>query len=136
MKVPAKSISSAALAKLTTYAFPGNIRELKNLLERALILGQSPEIQPEDIPLQGPVIQAQPIPTEITVEALATHLPKHLDLRETMAQLERALIVRSLALASGVQAEAARHLGLSRSDLGYKVSKYGLSGEPAEPLPN
>lgn len=136
MKVPAKPISSAALAKLTTYTFPGNIRELKNLLERALILGQNPELQPEDFPLQSPMMISQPLPMDLSVEEIAAHLPKHLDLRETMAQLERALIIRSLTLARGVQAEAARHLGLSRSDLGYKVSKYGLAGEPSEPLPN
>jgi two-component system response regulator PilR (NtrC family) len=136
MKVPAKPICAAALAKLSTYAFPGNIRELKNLLERALILGQSPELQPEDFLLPTTAAPAQAVPADLTVEALATHLPKHLDLRETMGQLERALILRSLSLANGVQAEAARHLGLSRSDLGYKVSKYGLAGDGAESLLN
>jgi DNA-binding NtrC family response regulator len=127
MKVPAKPISGAAVAKLTNYSFPGNIRELKNLLERALILGQDAELQPEDFFLQPPASIASAPGMEITVESLAAHLPKRLDLRKTMAQLERALIVRSLDFAKGTQAEAARYLGLSRSDLGYKIGKYGLA---------
>ncbi len=132
MKVPARSISAAALAKLTNYAFPGNVRELKNLLERALILGQDDELQPDDFPFRAPLTIA-PLPgVELPVEALAEQLPKHLDLRDTMNRLEKALIVRSLELAKGVQAEAARRLGLSRSDLGYKVGKYGLIGAPGE----
>ena len=132
MKVPARPISAAALAKLTNYAFPGNVRELKNLLERALILGQDQELQPDDFPFRAPLTIASLPGVELPVEALAEQLPKHLDLRDTMNRLEKALIVRSLELAKGVQAEAARRLGLSRSDLGYKVGKYGLIGAPGE----
>ena len=132
MKVPARPISAAALEKLSNYDFPGNVRELKNLLERALILGQDRELQPDDFPFRAPIAIASPTGAEISVEALAAQLPKQLDLRDTMTRLERALIVRSLELAKGVQAEAARRLGLSRSDLGYKVGKYGLNGNPSE----
>jgi two-component system response regulator PilR (NtrC family) len=128
MKVPPRPISAAALEKLTRYSFPGNVRELKNLLERALILGSGAELQPEDFFL--PQNSAPPLHAtdELSAEALAMRLPRQLNLRETLASLERALIVRSLELSAGVQAEAARSLGLSRSDLGYKVGKYGLLG--------
>src|SRR6516225_2493225 len=51
MKVTPRPISDEALAKLKTYGFPGNIRELRNLLERALILGQQQQLQPEDFHL-------------------------------------------------------------------------------------
>lgn len=132
MKVPPRPISAAALEKLTGYSFPGNVRELKNLLERALILGQSPELQPEDFFLRPPEAAAGPAAEQFTIEALAAQLPGQLNLRETMTQLERALIVRSLDQAKGVQAEAARYLGLSRSDLGYKVGKYGLLAASGE----
>jgi two-component system response regulator PilR (NtrC family) len=128
MKVPARPLSEAALAKLRTYPFPGNVRELKNLLERALILGRGPELAPEDFLLQPSAVIASSAAEEATPEALAGQLPKHLDLRKTMAEIERALIVRSLDLANGVQAEAARYLGVSRRDLGYKISKYHLLG--------
>jgi DNA-binding NtrC family response regulator len=131
IKVPGRPLSAAALEKLTGYTFPGNVRELRNLLERALILGQSAELEPDDFPLQLPALATRAMGTDLNVEALAMQLPKHLDLRETVTRLERVLIQRSLDLANGVQAEAARHLGLSRSDLGYKVGKYGLAGTSA-----
>ena len=128
MKVPRRPISSEALAKLKTYAFPGNIRELRNLLERALILGQHAELQPEDFHLKAAPVPAQKPGTEFTIEQLAQMLPKHVDLREVMARFERALLERALETANGVQAEAARHLEISRSDLGYKIAKYALTG--------
>lgn len=126
MKVAARPISATALTKLVGYSFPGNVRELKNLLERALILGQGPELQAEDFFLPAAAATAPQVKGTFTAEALAEQLPEQLDLRQTMTRIERALLIRSLDLAQGVQAEAARRLGLSRSDLGYKVGKFGL----------
>jgi DNA-binding NtrC family response regulator len=94
------------------------------LLERALILGRDLELQPEDFPLQPGVAPANRPGAEVTAEQLAAQLPEQLDLREMLAKLERSLIERAINSSGGVQAEAARRLGLSRSDLGYKVSKY------------
>lgn len=130
VKVPPRFLSDAALSKLRTYSFPGNIRELRNLLERALILSQNADLQPEDILMETRMGAVPPRDAELPIEQLAEHLPKHLNLRDTLATLERSLIARALGLSNGVQAEAARHLELSRSDLGYKVSKYGLIGAP------
>ena len=127
IKVPNKPVSHAALSKLSGYAFPGNIRELRNLLERALILGQGSDLQPEDFPLQAPMLHLNPQTNDLTIEQLVTHLPQHLDLRDALTRLERNLIVRALESSGGVQAEAARRLSLSRSDLGYKVNKYALN---------
>jgi DNA-binding NtrC family response regulator len=127
MKVPSKRLSEDALKRLRSYSFPGNIRELANLLERALILGQKDELQVEDFPLQH---GAQPLASasseSSSVEQLAAQLPEQLDLRDTLGRMERYLIERAIGASSGVQAEAARRLGLSRSDLGYKVSKYSI----------
>ena len=132
MKVAARPISPAALEQLAGYSFPGNVRELKNLLERALILAQGSELQPQDFLFQSPSRSAAPAEESVTPGALAALLPKQLDLRKTVTEIERALIVRSLHLANGVQAEAARYLGVSRSDLGYKIGRYGLLGPQAE----
>jgi transcriptional regulator with GAF, ATPase, and Fis domain len=128
IKVPARVVSPAALKNLKAYAFPGNVRELRNLLERALILGQQPELQPGDFLLQPAPTIAQVREAELDVEQLAALLPRQLDLRETLARIERSLIERALSLTNGVQAEAARCLEISRSDLGYKVGKYSLIG--------
>jgi len=59
--------------------------------------------------------------------SLSDVLPEVNDLRSFLAEAEKALIVRTLKSTHGAQAEAARRLGISRSDLGYKVSKYGIS---------
>ena len=130
MKVRPRPISTAALAKLRIYAFPGNIRELRNLLERALILSQHPELQPEDFHLQASAAVARLGEGELTVEQLAAQLPKRLDLHDVMGRFERSLLERALEMTNGVQAEAARYLEISRSDLGYKVAKYALSTVP------
>jgi transcriptional regulator with GAF, ATPase, and Fis domain len=126
MKVRSKPLSRGALKKLGEYSFPGNIRELANLLERALILGQHAELQPEDFPFQPAPSSSSPTHVELTIEQLAAQLPEQLDLRDLLARLEKALIARAIDSSSGVQAEAARRLGVSRSDLGYKVSKYSI----------
>ena len=126
MKVPTRQLSQDSLKKLRSYAFPGNIRELANLLERALILGKHVQLEPEDFPLQPGSIPSNPTGRESTIEQLAAQLPEQMDLRELLAKLERLLIDRAINSSNGVQAEAARRLGLSRSDLGYKVSRYSI----------
>jgi transcriptional regulator with GAF, ATPase, and Fis domain len=126
MKIPSKPLSPASLKKLIAYRFPGNIRELANLLERALILGEHAELQPEDFPFQPVALASNPLRPDLTIEELAAQLPEQLDLRELLTALEKNLITRAIKTSGGVQAEAARRLGLSRSDLGYKVSKYSI----------
>jgi len=129
MKVTQRPLSQAAIIKLSQYSFPGNIRELRNLLERAHILGQDPELQPEDFPLNTSPVNVSTGETELSAGQLAQRLPQHLDLRDVLGKIEIALIERALLATAGVQAEAARRLNLSRSDLGYKVSKYALGNK-------
>jgi DNA-binding NtrC family response regulator len=134
MKMQRRSVSRAALEKLTAYSFPGNIRELRNLLERALILSQHDELQPDDFLLQPSLCPPDATtPREWSVESSASQFPERFNLRDTLASLERCLMERALKMANGVQAEAARHLALSRSDFGYKMSKYALAGTQRPP---
>ncbi len=129
MKVPCKPLSRDVLKKLDSYNFPGNVRELGNLLERALILGQNPELQPADFPLPSVTLSPKSSNNELRIEELTSQFPEQLDLRETLARLERNLIARAIDLSGGVQAEAARRLGLSRSDFGYKYGKFSKNGK-------
>jgi DNA-binding NtrC family response regulator len=59
--------------------------------------------------------------------SLAAGLPEVDDLRDFLARAGKTLILKGLKATNGTQAEAARRLGISRSDLGYKIAKYGIS---------
>lgn len=126
LKLPPRRVNDAAVAKLQSYSYPGNVRELRNLIERAYVLASGPEIGPGDFFLgdEAPALSAG--------NAMLDNLPRSIDLRETLNELERRLIVRALSEAQGVQAEAARQLGLSRSDMTYKLKKFGLTAPTSE----
>jgi DNA-binding NtrC family response regulator len=126
LKMEVKTFSPDALAKLSAYSFPGNVRELRNLVERATILTRSEEIRAVDLPDLGGEGNDAGSGTGSLEQWLAS-LGERPDLRETLVDVERRLVQRALSAASGVQAEAARRLGLSRSDLSYKIKKLGLS---------
>jgi DNA-binding NtrC family response regulator len=127
LKVPMRRISSAAMAKLRRYDFPGNIRELRNLIERALILSTAPELGPNDFffsrsddrtPADGDGVQSW-----------IDSLPPAVSLRAFLEEIEKGLILRALKSSQGIQAEAARQLELSRSDLAYKLGKYEIKAD-------
>jgi DNA-binding NtrC family response regulator len=129
LKLPRRTLTPRALEKLKSYDFPGNARELRNLIERASILSAGSELDADNFPVpfgSGP-IQESGRPPGAKSASLADVLPEVNDLRNFLAEAEIALIRRTLKLTDGAQAEAARRLGISRSDLGYKISKYGIS---------
>ena len=129
LKVPLRRIGADAIRTLLSYDFPGNIRELRNLVERACILSTADEITSENFPVAGAPPAAR-TPTgrtsPITPNEVAEMMPETLDLREFFASLEKALIERALSATGGAQAQAARRLGLSRSDVSYKLGKHNI----------
>jgi DNA-binding NtrC family response regulator len=128
LKVPVRRLSADAMRTLAAYDFPGNIRELRNLIERACILSVGDEITAENFPMAASSVRGDH--TGATGPAdLAELVPKNLDLRTFLGDLEKALIQRALTASAGAQAEAARTLGLSRSDLSYKLSKFGIRNQ-------
>ena len=130
LKVRPKRMSQEALQKITNYTFPGNIRELRNLLERAHILGRREEIAADELPAEVSGSAAGASQSTEMRDWFRT-LPASIDLRELLTAFEKGLIERALEQANGVQAEAARMLGVSRSDIGYKVAKYAI-GRPVD----
>lgn len=104
-----KSLSSAALAALRAYPFPGNVRELKNVIERAAYRSTTTEIQPADLGLSAPDDLAAPSGS----------------FAERTTQFARRLIRDALAHADGNQAAAARSLGLSYHQFRYHLKKTG-----------
>lgn len=126
LKVPKHELSQTALEHLRRYAFPGNIRELRNLIERACILSGSAVIGPESFPIAADAESGQSGASHNWIDLV----PDTLDLREFLSEAEKKLIERTLKETQGAQAETARRLGLSRSHLAYKISKYGLKPAP------
>jgi DNA-binding NtrC family response regulator len=129
LKLPRRRLSREALAKLQRYDFPGNVRELRNLIERAAILSVTDPIGEESFPL--PLVSGSS--GEIDDRSLQAQsnswvdlLPQVDDLRNFLTGVEKEIILRTLKSTGGAQAEAARRLGLSRSDLGYKLAKLGI----------
>jgi two-component system, NtrC family, response regulator AtoC len=92
-------ISDEALGRLSTYDWPGNVRELANVIERAVVLGQGPEIAPHDLPAR--IVAAQ---SESRSDGVSY--------RESMDAYRRQLVMRALAQTQGNRAAAARALGL------------------------
>ncbi len=135
LKLPKRRLSAQALMRLQAYEFPGNIRELRNLIERAVILSTGEEISAEHFPLRaGAAASAES--GENGREGVMSFswiesLPPSFDLRGFLSTVEKTLIERTLQSTRGAQAEAARRLGLSRSDLSYKLLKYELRKETA-----
>jgi DNA-binding NtrC family response regulator len=108
-----------------SYSFPGNIRELRNLLERACILSNQSEIDWIDLP-EPTAAQAATSRNDSVPSITALSLPEEFHLRSTLATWERSVIEQMLLKTKGAKAEAARRLGLSKSDLSYKLVKYGI----------
>ena len=104
------TLSSKALEALQSYHFPGNVRELGNLLERAVLLCNDPEILADGLNLQNN-------PNEKAISG---------KLKDSVGGLEVDLIKRTLDEAGGNQSECARRLGISERVLRYKLQKYHL----------
>jgi len=124
LKLPRRRLSDDAIRLLKDYDFPGNVRELNNVVERACILVGTDEIGPEAFANLERTRDRSRTTGLDAQEAWIESLPDNVDLRAMLGSLEKKLIERALASANGAQAEAARRLGLSRSDLSYKLGKY------------
>jgi two-component system response regulator PilR (NtrC family) len=115
--------SDAALAKLTEYRFPGNVRELENAIERAVALARSGRIEVADLP---PTVVA---PVQPARDARVT--AQGVDLGALMVEYERGWLSDALQASGGVKKKAARLLGISFRSFRYRCDKLGLdSSEP------
>ena len=129
LKLPQRRITETATQQLEQYRFPGNLRELRNLIERAYILSNRTEISEEDFPVAQVMHAAASASGNGHKVLPACSTPANydsFDLTALLEQTERELIVRTLTATGGAQAEAARRMGLSRSALAYKLNKYGI----------
>jgi len=115
-----KRLSAGAAAKLLAYPWPGNIRELRNVVERAAFLGRGGMVGPDEIDLPGSTTVAA------DEEDASTDLPG------AVTRLERRMIERALVAEAGNRTRAARRLGIQRQLLYAKIERYGLGGNDPE----
>jgi DNA-binding NtrC family response regulator len=104
-------------AMLRDYEWPGNIRELRNTLERSVLLSENEWIRAEDLSLHGLDGKGPP------KEADRIRLP---DGGIPLVEMEKKLILDALEKANWVQKEAAQYLGVSRRVMHYKIQKFGI----------
>ncbi|MBN1976533.1 MAG: sigma-54-dependent Fis family transcriptional regulator [Anaerolineae bacterium] len=116
-------VSREALAQMKRYHWPGNIRELRNVIERGLVLCDGREIQLGYLPAElcdGAI-------TPGGLRAPYADLSEGVSLEDMVSRLERRLIEEALSKTQGNQTEAAELLAISRDQLRYRMEKYGLS---------
>jgi DNA-binding NtrC family response regulator len=122
-KISTVGFSDEALVALQQYSYPGNVRELEHIVERALLQAQSRLILPEHLQLRR--IDKK---NANWIEGL-TELPLH----DSIAEWERFRISRALEESAGNKAEAARRLGIHRRLLYEKLKKFGMIKDDEEP---
>ncbi|OGQ78964.1 MAG: Fis family transcriptional regulator [Deltaproteobacteria bacterium RIFCSPLOWO2_12_FULL_60_19] len=106
-------ITAEAREKLLAYQWPGNVRELANVIERAIVLGQGPEIAVRDLP-------------DTLIAAEQKGSPQGLGYHEAIEAHRRELVVAALAEAQGNRAAAAKALGLHRTHLMKLIKSLGI----------
>jgi DNA-binding NtrC family response regulator len=111
------AIAPDAMERMLAYSWPGNVRELRNCIERAMIMAEGDIIRTEDLPLR---FTSVPTPTV---------RPDGQDLDARLAERERQWITEALREVHGVQAHAAKLLGITERSLWYRVKKLGLDVE-------
>jgi two-component system response regulator PilR (NtrC family) len=125
-----RAVSPEALTVLERYHWPGNIRELENIIERAIVLGSGDTLTPDQLPRD--LTRPRGLP-EVAVDLP----PTGLDLETTLERIEQQYIEAALDRTAGVQTHAAELLGLSFRQFRYKLQKYAprLSRPTRPPLP-
>jgi two-component system response regulator PilR (NtrC family) len=115
----ASKLSPEAMRRLESYEFPGNVRELENIIERAVALSSSALIGMSDLPeVKSPRITTPQPPSALPAEGV--------DLDQLVSDYERTWVLRALEQTGGVRKRAAALLGISFRSLRYRLEKLGL----------
>jgi two-component system response regulator AtoC len=113
------AVTSEAASILERYAWPGNIRELSNVIERAVIMTFGNKLRPESLPAQ--VVRAE----EARLTSFSP-VPFQNDLRDILKTTEKEMLQAALERNQGNRSKTAKDLGMSRRALLYKIAGYGL----------
>lgn len=112
-----QGLTREALDQLMKYDFPGNVRELENIIERAVVLCRGDYIASEDLPVQLKTIPEKSVLDPYNLEA---------DYEEKMHTFEKEMVLKALELNAGNQSAAARTLGITERHLRSRLEKLGL----------
>jgi len=114
--IAVEGIAKPALKLLLNYTWPGNVRQLESVIERAVLMAEGSIIQPEDLPAEIGSLAAQGgvVPFELPPEGI------------NFEEMEKALIIKAMERADWVIGKAAPILGLSYKTLQYRLEKYGI----------
>jgi two-component system response regulator PilR (NtrC family) len=113
-----EGVSEQAMSKLMAYRYPGNVRELENVIERAVALSRTSLIEVGSLPPTLIEVPEPRLPTRIS--------PEGVDLEEFLSSYERALLTEALRMAGGVKKRAAQLLKISFRSFRYRLEKLGL----------
>jgi two-component system, NtrC family, response regulator PilR len=119
-----RGMTADALRALDRHAFPGNVRELENVIERAVALASARSIGLGDLPAEISGLSASPAPL------LADLPPEGCDLEGVLGEVERRLILQALGRTGGVRKAAAKLLGVTFRSLRYRLAKHSLDEGP------
>jgi transcriptional regulator with PAS, ATPase and Fis domain len=111
-------ISSVALQMLMAFAWPGNIRELKNTIESAAVIAENGYIEPAQLPSK--------IAGGLGPGAVDYKLPSSLSLDDRLQEIERSIIVEALTKTGGVQTRATELLGINQRSLWHRIKKLNI----------
>ncbi len=132
-----RTFTPDALRAIEAHPFPGNVRELENVIERAIALASGPSIGLGDLPptVSGLSGRAAPMFAELPPEGCA--------LDDVLSEVERRLIVQALDRSGGIRTSAAKILGVTFRSLRYRLAKHALVAEdetsedrPSMPMPD
>ncbi len=122
-----KSLSREAVLMLMDYGYPGNVRELENIIERGVALADDNIIDLDSLPQEIQMTAEQPVsPAALPADGI--------DLDSLMEKYERELIETALARSGGNRTKAARILGISFRSLRYRLKKFGPDDVDPEPV--
>jgi two-component system response regulator PilR (NtrC family) len=123
-------ISDEALATLKSYDYPGNVRELENIIERTVALESGATILPESLPPFVNTVSGRKVASshEIIVGE------DGIDLEKIMGQIEKEILIKAIHQANGVKKKAAKLLNITFRSMRYRIEKYSLGSVGDEEL--
>lgn len=117
-----QSISAEAMEQLKLYDYPGNVRELENMIERTIALESGATILPESLPPMVNTPSGRKMASSHEIEVTT----EGIDLEKVIGQIEKELLVKAIHAANGTKKKAAKLLNISFRSMRYRIEKYNL----------